>query len=208
MPRVGLTSGAPSFGAPALERNSVVGAAHLRLFSSKRGNKTGAKDSPRPQDLLNQLKDLAGGRVDSATRQLIAEIEKEAVPIIKNFNFIDLSQSFSLYGRMSVKPGRAMLEGLEAQVMARIDTFDEQGISNVMHGYAKLGLLPGKDVLSILEGRIKAVAEEFKPQAIANTLWAYATLGMEPGAGVVRVLEGRMEAVGGEFNAQNIANTL
>ena len=208
MPRVGLTSGAPSFGAPALERNSVVGAAHLRLFSSKRGKKTGAKASPRPRELLNQLKDLAGGRVDSTTRQLIAEIEKEAVPIIKNFNFIDLSQSFSLYGRMSVKPGRAMLEGLEAQVKARIDTFDEQGISNVMHGYAKLGLLPGKDVLSILEGRIKAVAEEFKPQAIANTLWAYATLGMEPGAGVVRVLEGRMEAVGGTFIAQNIANTL
>jgi hypothetical protein len=86
-----------------------------------------------PRDLIDRLKDLLAGAwiIDPNTKKrIMEEIELGATPIISRSNFIQLSQTFSCFGRMRVKPGKEMLAGLEHQVISRMGTFGAQGVSN------------------------------------------------------------------------------
>ena len=68
-----------------------------------------------PRDLIDRLKDLLAGAwmIDPNTRKrIMEEIELRATPIISRSNSLQLSQAFSFFGRVRVKPGKKMLAGL------------------------------------------------------------------------------------------------
>jgi hypothetical protein len=53
--------------------------------------------------------------------------------------FCPLSFSFIRYGKMGIRPGKAMLQQLERQVIARVEELAAPDVVKVMSGYAKVG---------------------------------------------------------------------
>jgi hypothetical protein len=164
----------------------------------------------RPRRFLFQLQAIADDRTTPTAekQRRLTILEQDALSVVGQFRFKELSQAFNLYGKMRLRPGQAMLIEMESQIAARIGDFGSQGISNVIVGYAKIGEMPGKEALSLLEARAAAIAGEFNAQNFANTLWAFAKLGIRPGSGSLSLLEERAAAVAEHFKAQEISNSM
>lgn len=80
------------------------------------------------RDLSRHLRDLTQGGQRKPTAGMLKDFEARAVLVMgeANMTFIDLSIIFHAYGKVGVRPGRAMVEALEAQSLSRMSNFGSQ----------------------------------------------------------------------------------